>query len=53
MRSQGLCALLSPEVQLISTLRKTRSGWGISAVKRPSAVVTEVRPPGLPFGLNG
>ena len=43
----------SPGVQLICTLRNTRSGCGISAVKRPSAVVTAVRPPGLPLGLNG
>ena len=35
------------------TLRVTRSGCGIITVKRPSAVVTEVRPPGLPLGLNG
>ena len=42
-----------PAVQLICTLRNTRSGCGISAVKRPSAVVTAVRPSGLPFGLNG
>ena len=28
------------------TLRVTRSGCGIITVKRPSAVVTEVRPPG-------
>ena len=34
-------------------LRNTRSGCGIMAVKRPSAVVTAVRPPGLPLGLNG
>ena len=49
----GLASLRSPEVQLIWTLRNTRSGCGISAVKRPSAVVTAVRPPGLPFGLAG
>lgn len=53
MRIHGLWALRSSGVQLISTLRKTRSGWGISAVKRPSAVVTEVSPSGLPFGLAG
>ena len=28
-------------------------GCGIMAVKRPSAVVTAVRPPALPLGLNG
>ncbi len=53
MRIQGLKALRSPEVQLICTLRNTRSGCGISAVKRPSGVVTAVRPPGLPLGLKG
>ena len=53
IRIQGLRALRSPEVQLICTFRKTRSGCGISAVYRPSAVVTPVRPPALPFGLAG
>ncbi len=53
IRIHGLRSLRSPEVQLICTLRKTRSGCGISAVKRPSAVVTPVRPPTLPFGLAG
>src|SRR5262249_14085741 len=53
MRIHGLNSLQSPLVQLISTLRNTRSGCGISTVKRPSAVVTAVRPSGLPFGLNG
>ena len=53
MRIQGLGAVTSPPLQLICTLRKTRSGCGISAVKRPSAVVTAVRPPGLPLGLAG
>ena len=42
-----------PLVQLIWMLRNTRSGCGIIAVKRPSAVVTPVRPAGEPFGLNG
>ena len=49
----GLCADASPLLQLIWILRKTRSGWGIMAVKRPSFVVTAVRPPGLPLGLAG
>ena len=53
MRIHGLAADTSPPLQLICTLRNTRSGCGISAVKRPSAVVTAVRPSGLPFGLNG
>jgi hypothetical protein len=53
MRSQGLDAAMSPPVQLICTLRNTRSACGIMAVKRPSAVVTAVRPPGLPLGLSG
>ena len=36
-----------------TTPRNTRSACGIRTVKRPSSVVTEVRPPGEPFGLNG
>ena len=51
--SHGLCALVSRFVQLIWILRKTRSGCGIMAVKRPFWVVTAVNPPGLPLGLNG
>jgi len=39
IRIHGLKAETSPPDQLICTLRNTRSGWGISAVKRPSAVV--------------
>ena len=50
---QALGADTSPPCQLICTLRNTRSGCGISALKRPSGVVTAVRPPGLPLGLNG
>ena len=50
---QGLNCATGWLVQLIWMLRNTRSGCGISAVKRPSAVVTAVNPPGLPFGLNG
>jgi hypothetical protein len=53
MRAHGLAAETSPLVQLICTLRKTRSACGISAVNRPSAVVTAVKPSGLPFGLAG
>ena len=53
MRIHGLRAERSPLVQLICTLRNTRSGCGISTVKRPSAVVTAVRPSGLPLGLSG
>ena len=49
----GLSSLLSSGVQLIWMLRNTRSGCGIMAVKRPSAVVTAVRPPALPLGLAG
>ena len=48
-----LVALTTPPLQLICTLRKTRSWCGISAVKRPSAVVTAVSPSALPFGLAG
>jgi hypothetical protein len=44
IRIHGLRAERSPLVQLISTLRNTRSGCGIGTVKRPSAVVTAVRP---------
>ena len=36
-----------------STCRECAAGCGIIAVKRPSAVVTAVSPPGLPFGLSG
>ncbi len=53
MRIQPLYCDWSSLVQLICTLRNTRSGCGIMAVKRPSAVVTAVRPPALPLGLNG
>lgn len=35
------------------TVRATRSACGINTVKRPSGVVTDVRPSGEPFGLNG
>ena len=50
---QGLKSLRGRLVQLIWMLRNTRSGCGIMAVKRPSAVVTAVRPPALPLGLKG
>ena len=41
-RSHGLASVVqSSGVQLICTLRNTRSGCGISAVKRPSGVVTD------------
>ena len=50
---QALPAASSPGDQLIWALRNTRSACGISAVKRPSGVVTAVRPPGLPFGFAG
>ena len=53
IRIHGLGSPRSPEVQLICTFRKTRSGCGMRAVVRPSAVVTPVSPPGLPFGLAG
>ena len=53
MRIHGLWASGSPLLQLICRLRNTRSGCGISTVKRPSAVVTAVRPSGLPLGLAG
>ena len=53
IRDQGLGWSIAALVQLICTLRSTRSGCGISTVKRPSAVVTAVRPAGLPLGLAG
>jgi len=37
----------------ICTVRRTRSGCGITIVKRPSGVVRPVIPPGEPFGLYG
>lgn len=49
----GLWVAAFSGVQLFWMLRKTRSGCGIVAVKRPSAVVTAVKPPGLPLGLAG
>ena len=49
----GLNAAGSPEVHDIWMLRNTRSGCGISAVKRPSAVVTAVSPCAPPLGLKG
>jgi outer membrane protein OmpA-like peptidoglycan-associated protein len=50
MRAHGLRRETSPPAQLSCTLRSTRSACGISAVKRPSAVVTAVRPPGCRSG---
>ena len=35
------------------TARKTRSGWGMRMVTRPSGVVTAVIPPGEPLGFSG
>ena len=35
------------------TARKTRSGWGIRMVTRPSGVVSAVMPPGEPLGFSG
>jgi hypothetical protein len=53
MRSHGESSPQFSGCQDICTVRKTRSGCGIMIVKRPSAVVTAVRPPGEPFGLYG
>ena len=39
--------------QLSCTTRKTRSGWGIMIVTRPSALDRAVTPPGEPLGLAG
>lgn len=36
-----------------STVRNTRSAWGIITVKRPSSLVTAVMPCGEPLGLKG
>ena len=49
----GLWAAGSPAVQDIWMLRNTRSGWGMSAVKRPAGVVPPVWPPAPPLGLKG
>ena len=53
MRSQGLSSDQSLGCQDICTVRNTRSGCGIMMVKRPSGVVTPVRPSGEPLGLSG
>lgn len=52
-RIHGLASPQASGCQLIVTVRCTRSVCGISTVKRPSGVVTEVMPCGEPFGLNG
>jgi hypothetical protein len=51
--NHGLGCDTSALVQDSCTLRSTRSGWGMSTVNRPSGVVTEVSPSGLPLGLAG
>jgi hypothetical protein len=53
MRIHGESSPQFSGCQDICTVRKTRSGCGIMIVKRPSAVVTAVKPPGEPFGLYG
>src|SRR5471032_649559 len=53
-RNHGLAsAVQAAGVQLICTFLCTRSMCGISTVKRPSGVVTDVIPSGEPFGFNG
>jgi peptidyl-prolyl cis-trans isomerase C len=53
MRIHGESSPQFSGCQDICTVRKTRSGCGIMIVKRPSSVVTAVKPPGEPFGLYG
>src|SRR4051794_7847426 len=51
MRIQGESSTERSGAQDICTVRKTRSGWGMTMVKRPSAVVSPVMPCGVPLGL--
>jgi hypothetical protein len=53
MRIHGASSLQSGGAHECTAVRNTRSACGIIAVKRPSGVVTAVKPPGEPFGLNG
>ncbi len=51
MRIQGESSTERLGAQDICTVRKTRSGWGMTTVKRPSGVVSPVMPAGEPLGL--
>ena len=53
MRIQGESSFQSRGCQDSCTVRKTRSGWGIRMVARPSGVVSAVMPPGDPLGFCG
>jgi hypothetical protein len=53
MRIQGEYSPHDSGAQECCTVRNTRSACGISTVKRPSGVVTDVMPWGEPFGLYG
>ena len=51
MRIQGESSALRSGDHDSCTLRKTRSGCGMTMVKRPSGVVSPVMPRGEPLGL--
>ena len=51
MRIQGESSTERSGAQDICTVRKTRSGCGMTMVKRPSGVVRPVMPCGVPLGL--
>jgi hypothetical protein len=51
MRIQGESSTDRSGAQDICTVRKTRSGWGMTTLKRPSGVVSPVMPAGEPLGL--
>src|SRR5690606_21903675 len=53
IRIHGLSSPQPSGCHDIWAVRNTRSGCGIRTVKRPSAVVSAVRPSGEPFGLTG
>ena len=53
MRIHGPSSRHARGRQEYCTARKTRSGWGMKIVTRPSRVVSAVMPPGEPFGLYG
>ena len=53
IRIHGDCSPQPSGCHDCCTVRNERSACGISTVKRPSGVVTEVMPCGEPFGLYG
>jgi hypothetical protein len=53
IRIQGESSPSPGGCQDICTVRRTRSGCGMTIVKRPSDVVSPVMPPGEPLGLYG